>query len=58
MSKTLFETRVNEKKNFGAPKKTDDAFTTKSYMKNKVDVSCDFLNWIIFYQHAVASTFL
>lgn len=47
MSKTLFETRVNEKKNFGATKKTDDAFTTKSYMKNKVDVSTDF-NYILF----------
>lgn len=55
MSKTLFETRVNEKKNFGAPKKADDAFTTKSYMKNKVDVSYIFKNWIIFFQHATAS---
>ncbi|XP_048768682.1 parkin coregulated gene protein-like [Ostrea edulis] len=37
MSKTLFETRVNEKKSFGSMKKTDDAFTTKSYMKKSAD---------------------
>lgn len=40
---------MNEKKNFGVLKKVDDVFIMKLYMKNKVDVSCIFKNWIIFF---------